>query len=236
MEEFGRNTVQPNLRTGRTGRRFLVAGAYFSLSFKRMRRATQPRCKAPSHVLAFGSSVMEHPRFEPVKGTPEQAHQNYHGGGLVDFIFHLIDRRGSQRSPAPGADTQVSGEPAVEIHERLRTTANDRPDTRPPDRSDTLDGLSSGPLASQRFPARQCAHGQAANSTSCRTSHCARHRSGPGRIGTAGQENNACAARAARALTSPAHRELGVRTGRPQSSISIGEAPRQLAKISRRAS
>jgi len=94
---------------------------------------------------------MEHPRFEPVKGTPEQAHQNYHGGGLVDFIFHLIDRRGSQRSPAPGADTQVSGEPAVEIHERLRTTANNRPDTRPPDRSDTLDGLSSGPLASQNF-------------------------------------------------------------------------------------
>lgn len=94
---------------------------------------------------------MEHPRFEPVKGTPAQAHQNYHGGGLVDFIFRFIDRRGSQRSSAPGADTQVSGGPAIEIHERLPTTANDRPDTRPPDRSDTLDGLPSGPLASRDF-------------------------------------------------------------------------------------
>lgn len=94
---------------------------------------------------------MDHPRFEPVKGTPAQAHQHYYGGGLVDVIFRLIDRRGSQHSVAPGPHAQVFGKSAVELHERLRTTANDRPDTRPPDRSDALDGLSSGPLTSRDF-------------------------------------------------------------------------------------
>jgi len=92
---------------------------------------------------------MDHPGFESVKGAPEQAHRQYHGGGLVDVIFRLIDGRGAQRSP--GAHEQISGGAAVEIHERLHTLADDRSDLRPRDRFEVIDGLPSKPLASRDF-------------------------------------------------------------------------------------
>lgn len=43
---------------------------------------------------------MDHPRFEPVKGTPEDAHRHYNGGRLVSLVLSLADRY--DRGDGPG--------------------------------------------------------------------------------------------------------------------------------------
>jgi hypothetical protein len=34
---------------------------------------------------------VDHPRFEPVKGGPDDAHRHYHGGRLVNLVLRLAD-------------------------------------------------------------------------------------------------------------------------------------------------
>lgn len=94
---------------------------------------------------------MDFPRFEPVKGPPEQAHRHHHGGRLVDFIFRLIDRRRAKRSATQATDAQLSGRSPIEIQERPRTPIFDRLDLRPVEHPEAFDGLPSGPLASRDF-------------------------------------------------------------------------------------
>ena len=36
--------------------------------------------------------MTDHPRFEPVKGEPDVAHQAYYGGALVSLVLRLFDR------------------------------------------------------------------------------------------------------------------------------------------------
>src|SRR5215510_15411492 len=54
-----------------------------------------------------GSSAMDRPRFQRVEGKRDELHRRYHGGGVVEAVFRLVDawqRRRPQpgrRSPAP---------------------------------------------------------------------------------------------------------------------------------------
>jgi hypothetical protein len=35
--------------------------------------------------------MTDHPRFEPIRGTPHDAHRNYNGGRLVVSVLWLVD-------------------------------------------------------------------------------------------------------------------------------------------------
>jgi hypothetical protein len=35
--------------------------------------------------------MTDHPRFEPIRSTPDQAHLSYHGGRLVSSVMRLVD-------------------------------------------------------------------------------------------------------------------------------------------------
>jgi hypothetical protein len=45
--------------------------------------------------------MTDHPRFEPIRGAPDEAHLEYNGGRLVDAVLKLIDWRLAPREPAP---------------------------------------------------------------------------------------------------------------------------------------
>ena len=62
--------------------------------------------------------MTDHPRFEPVKGEPDVAHEAYYGGSLVSLVFRLVDRwRGrTRKQPEAHAAQQMGG--VIEIHER----------------------------------------------------------------------------------------------------------------------
>jgi len=62
--------------------------------------------------------MIDYPRFEPVRGDPDVAHEAYHGGALVTLVFRLVDRwrsRAGKRQQAHGIRQTGS---AIEIHER----------------------------------------------------------------------------------------------------------------------
>ena len=62
--------------------------------------------------------MTDYPRYEPVKGPPDVAHRGYHGGRVVDLVFHLVDRWRAMppRTVTPELDP-ASG--SLELHERL---------------------------------------------------------------------------------------------------------------------
>ena len=37
------------------------------------------------------NGMTDHPRFEPVRGAPQEVHLMYNGGRLVDAVLRLID-------------------------------------------------------------------------------------------------------------------------------------------------
>jgi hypothetical protein len=44
--------------------------------------------------------MTDHPRFEPIRNTPDQAHLSYNGGRLVNSVLNLVDWwRAMHRSP-----------------------------------------------------------------------------------------------------------------------------------------
>jgi hypothetical protein len=47
--------------------------------------------------------MTDHPRFEPVGRAPDEAHLNYNGGGLVDWVLRLVDWwRATRKVRSPG--------------------------------------------------------------------------------------------------------------------------------------
>lgn len=64
--------------------------------------------------------MTDHPRYEPVKGPPDTAHQHYGGARLVDLVLWLVDRwRGSAgAATVPAAPALDPSNGLIEIHER----------------------------------------------------------------------------------------------------------------------
>jgi hypothetical protein len=54
--------------------------------------------------------MTDHPRFEPIRGTPDAAHLAYNGGRLVGAVLRLIDWWLAARESAP---------PSVRGHEAM---------------------------------------------------------------------------------------------------------------------
>jgi hypothetical protein len=46
--------------------------------------------------------MTDHPRFEPVRSAPDQAHLDYNGGRLVDAILRLVECWLALRESRPG--------------------------------------------------------------------------------------------------------------------------------------
>jgi hypothetical protein len=46
--------------------------------------------------------MTDHPRFEPVRRAPDQAHLDYNGGRLVDAILRLVECWLALRESRPG--------------------------------------------------------------------------------------------------------------------------------------
>ncbi len=62
--------------------------------------------------------MTDHPRFEPVRGEPDVAHEAYNGGSLVSLVFRLVDYwlgKTVERPEAVGSQPTSGG---IEIHER----------------------------------------------------------------------------------------------------------------------
>jgi hypothetical protein len=76
------------------------------------------------HPFFAGEAAMtDYPRFEPVRGEPDTAHEAYHGGSLVSLVFRLVDRwRGRTQRASQGRATPRT-EGAIEVHERLPVPA-----------------------------------------------------------------------------------------------------------------
>lgn len=59
--------------------------------------------------------MTDHPRFEPVRNAPDQAHLNYNGGRLVDWVLRLVDWwLGMRESKSPGAWVMRAATPTAE--------------------------------------------------------------------------------------------------------------------------
>jgi hypothetical protein len=62
--------------------------------------------------------MTDEPRFEPVRGEPEVAHEAYYGGGLVSLVFRLVDRWRGRRQGEAKAPAAAHADGGIEIHER----------------------------------------------------------------------------------------------------------------------
>ena len=54
--------------------------------------------------------MTDHPRFEPIRGAPDEAHLEYNGGRLVDAVLKLIDWWLAPRESAPPSARGHQGE------------------------------------------------------------------------------------------------------------------------------
>jgi hypothetical protein len=71
------------------------------------------------------NGMTDHPRFEPVRSVPDQAHLGYHGGRLVGSVLRLADWWRAMRAArrAGGFDvfnTRRAGRPSRRVLQRCR--------------------------------------------------------------------------------------------------------------------
>jgi hypothetical protein len=52
-------------------------------------------------VARHSNAMTDHPRFELVRSSPDQAHLSYHGGRLVDSLLRLVDQWRTRRKLRP---------------------------------------------------------------------------------------------------------------------------------------
>jgi hypothetical protein len=68
--------------------------------------------------------MTDEPRFEPVKGEPQVAHEAYYGGALVSLVFRLVDRWRGRRQGEANAPAVATSGGGIEIHERPPVVAS----------------------------------------------------------------------------------------------------------------